>query len=70
MFRAYPHMLKDGDIPVFLLNEALDDDMSKIPTHVTPKIKKEFKEKVLFPTLEHVQLAYEHYCQEFYAPPL
>lgn len=63
-------MLKDGDIPVYLLAEHLNEELLEIKPKIHPKIKKEFKEKLLFPTLEHVQLAYEHYCQEFYATPL
>jgi hypothetical protein len=54
MFRAYPHMLKDGDIPNFLLAENLNEDLKKIETKVMPRLKKEFKEKVMFPSLEHV----------------
>jgi hypothetical protein len=27
MFRAYPHMLKDGDIPVYLLAEHLNEEL-------------------------------------------
>ena len=54
MFRAYPHMLKDGDIPVYLLAEHLNEELSEIKPKVWPNIKKEFKEKTLFPSLEHV----------------
>ena len=54
MFRAYPHMLKDGEVPTYLLAEHLGDDLENIEKKVVPKIKREFKDKIMFPTLEHV----------------
>jgi hypothetical protein len=51
MFRAYPHLLKDGDVPCFLLDLKLEAQIKNIKPMVSVRLAKEFKEKVLFPTI-------------------
>jgi hypothetical protein len=51
MFRAYPHLLKDGDVPCFLLDEKLNEEIKKIKPIISTRLALEFKERLLFPSM-------------------
>lgn len=65
----YPHQYQEGQVPLMLLKDNLINNLKRIETVVGKRIAEEFHQKKLFPTLDHVQLVYEHYCQEFAATP-
>ena len=54
MLKAYPNNTREGQVPVHLLDEKYHGDFKKIESSLIPKIRQEFEDKVLFPTLGHV----------------
>ena len=52
--RAYPHGISDGDLPVLILKKECDESIENIKEVVWAPLQKEFKEKRLFPSMEHV----------------
>ena len=64
----YPHKLRAGDVPLFLL----EDQIKKINGYedIQKRIQEEFDKPHLLPTKDHVQLAYERFCQRFNTAPL
>ena len=60
--RGYPHGINEGDLPLLLLRDDLDEKISNIAEKIWKPLIKEFMEKKWFPSLEHVQLVYEYYC--------
>ena len=55
---------------MFLLHESLKEDLNVLKDKIIKPLEKEFKEKKIFPTFEHIQLTYETFCQEFLTQPL
>jgi len=51
---AYPHGSTDDEAPFHILKEELKMDFANVEKMVSKKIKAEFKEKKLFPDLDHV----------------
>lgn len=68
MLKDYPHKVREGDLPDFLLQ----DQKKKMDSFgdIQDKIEKELKLNQLLPTKDHVQLAYEQFCFSFKAAPL
>lgn len=64
----YPHRVREGDIPVFLLQ----DQKKKMNSFedIQKKIQRECDKPYLLPTKDHVQLVYERFCEAFKAAPL
>jgi hypothetical protein len=54
LLRAYPHMVKEGDVPCYLLHENLNEEISQIQPKIGKRLEEEFKEKKYFPTIKHV----------------
>jgi hypothetical protein len=54
ILRAYPHMLKDGECPTYLMDKKLEEDITKIDKMISFRIKQEFKNKELFPSIKHI----------------
>lgn len=65
--KAYPTGVFEGHFPVHMLRYDLKEQISEIATKVWEPLKNEFALKLLFPTLDHIQMAYEQYCLEFQA---
>lgn len=70
LIRIYPHGVQEGDFPAMVLRKDLDENVDLIQEKIWKPLIKEFMVKLWFPTLDHVQLAYEHYCQFFGAQPI
>ena len=70
MLRMYPHGIQEGDFPALILRKDCDEKVQNIQEKVWKPLIKEHIEKKHFPTLEHVQLVYEQYCQNFNASPI
>jgi hypothetical protein len=51
ILRAYPHMLKENEVPRYLLAEHLNENVSEIYPKISVRIEQEFAEKILFPTI-------------------
>lgn len=65
----YPHQYKEGQVPLMLLRDDICQKLERLEARIAKDIAKEFVEKVRYPTMDQVQLVYEHYCQEFNATP-
>jgi len=52
--QAYPHGLREGYFPYHVLKKHLRGNVKEIEKKVLREISKAFKEKRLFPSLEHV----------------
>ena len=53
-----------------VLREDIQQDLKRIESRVAMKNLREFEEKKLFPTMEHVQQAYIELCKDFSATPV
>ena len=54
LLKAYPHMLREGQVPSYLLAKRLKEDFKNIDEMISDPIRDEFVTKTLFPTLNHV----------------
>mmetsp|Transcript_25236 Transcript_25236/g.39054 ORF Transcript_25236/g.39054 Transcript_25236/m.39054 type:complete len:231 (-) Transcript_25236:3540-4232(-) len=68
--KPYPHLLKEGDIPNYLMDPILQDNFELIEEKLTTRIRKEHKERNFFPTFEHLKRVYEHHCVEYNCQPI
>ena len=68
--RAFPHGVSEGDFPALIFRRDCDEKIEMVQEVVWKPLIKEFNEKKLFPTLEHVQLAYDQYCLNFNVQPV
>ena len=68
ILESYPHRVRDGDVPTFLLKDQKKKFEGFAELH--EKISEEFKDKSLFPTDDHIQLIYEVFCKRFDCYPL
>ena len=66
---AFPQTFNEGEVPKFLLKEALDDKFDNLGM-VREKLENVFKEGRLLPSLHQAQIAYEQFCQDFRTTPL
>lgn len=68
--KGYPNQLEYGEFPIYLFTPKMDGKIENLNKVVVDPIRREFKDQKYFPTLEHLQLVYEHFCQEFFSQPL
>jgi hypothetical protein len=68
VLKAYPHNVDNIDVPTFVLRDMTSklDVFDEIHAHLT----EEFKEKTYFPTEDHLQVLFDHFCGEFDSAPL
>lgn len=69
-FKGYPNQLEYGEFPIYLFTTKMDGKIENLNKVVVDPIRQEFKDKKYFPDLDHLQLVYEYFCQEFFTQPL